>query len=243
MRARIALSRRESCQAGPFGRRQPSSAETVHPRPASVRPGRAADSERATQSVQNAKRGLPTRAAQCDFAPSASFFSRSIVLGPMPLIPRRSSQRVNDLLPVRAFEIRSASTGPMPGRRTSESVGALERNRRGSRQYSAGTVPRARSRRVRADAAAEVESGRSEGGRGGDPEAKSGAGEEADAGGAAAAGARCARRTGIHACEMSSILGTTATAKIISAPAIRRIITHPPPVNPVRIGAAKRAPG
>jgi len=133
LRARIALFPQELCHAGRGGRHDPPATDPPSA-PRSLPNCRARCSAPAMLRVQNAKRGRSTRVAQCDFAPSASLFNRSIVLGPMPLIPRRSSQRVNDLLPVRAFAIRSASTGPMPGRRSSESVGAFDRNRRGFRR-------------------------------------------------------------------------------------------------------------
>lgn len=69
---------------------------------------------------------------------SVSDFNRSSFLGPIPLMARRSSHWVNDLLPVRALAILSARTGPMPGSRMSESGGAVERNRNGLRRYEEG---------------------------------------------------------------------------------------------------------
>jgi len=100
---------------------------------------RVSDCPTATRSVQNANAPRRESSADYGFAASASLFIRSSVLGPMPLIARRSSHRVKDLLPVRALTMRSASTGPTPGRRTSESFGAEEKKIRGFRRKSGGT--------------------------------------------------------------------------------------------------------
>ena len=99
----------------------------------------------ATRRLQNANdltREIPARHG---FAAPASLFIRSRVLGPMPFIARRSSHFVKDLLPVRALIMRSAITGPTPGRRRSESFGAEERKTKGFRRKSLGGSLRDRS--------------------------------------------------------------------------------------------------
>ena len=74
-----------------------------------------------------------------DYRRLASDCNRSMIFGPIPRTRRTSSHEVNEPRPRLASTMREASTGPMPGRSSSESAGAVERKARGSRLKAGST--------------------------------------------------------------------------------------------------------